>query len=328
MQVDPRILHNLIDNMFASDSSLPPDYIKGKSIVTSVYDGEFATGFVLLTELTRLHNILPIEVFHRAGELNRKQIDILTAISPGLITVKQIQGNAKDFTTPYGTKAGWSTKIYALYESSYAENLWIDADNFPIINPEYLFKDQEYITKHCLFWRDLMSPDRANRYHDKAPIWPIFNVSQNDGEPFETGQLLVNKPRCWPQIRLVKHYADNCEVYYNFGGDAETFRMAWQHWHLRNGGTQLYINYQSDPNVPYGFMPYGCYHKGVPNQFNKWGGGTVMVQRARDGSELFNHRNINKMKLTDNVYNWDIKNEKMYHHHIRDLNKILKNQKD
>ena len=100
--------------------------------------------------------------------------------------------------------------------------------------------------------------------------------------------------------------------------------MAWQHWHLRTGGQLWYINAQSDLNTPYGFMPFGPFHKGVPNQFKKWGGGTVMVQRARDGSELFNHRNINKIRLQNNVFNYDIQNEVYYHHHIKDLQEILK----
>ena len=249
----------------------------------------------------------------------------MTNLDSNYIAVKQIQGDAKNFTTPYGTTAGWSTKVYALYESNYAENLWIDSDNFPIKNPEFLFRDPEYIDKGSLFWRDVMSIDRANRYHDGAPIWPVFNVTPNDAEPFETGQFVINKPRCWEQFRLVKHYADNCEIYYNFGGDAETFRMAWQHWHIRNGKQIWYINAQSDPNTPYGFIPWGPFHKGVANQFNKWGGGTVMVQRDRTGQELFNHRNINKINLQNNVYNWDITNEQLYHNHIRILQEELKN---
>ena len=48
-----------------------------------------------------------------------------------------------------------------------------------------------------------------------------------------------------------------------------------------------------------------------------------MVQRARDGSELFNHRNINKMKLYNNVFNADIQNEQLYHDHIQDLINLL-----
>ena len=323
MQINPNDLYNKIDKMFSVDEPIPY-YVQGKSIVTSVYDKEFATGYVLLRELTRLNNTLPIEVFFRDEELSLKQIKILTNIAPDTITVKKIQGTAKNFTTQYGTTAGWSTKIYALYESVYAENLWIDSDNFPIENPEELFNDEEYKSKHSLFWRDVVSIDRANRYHDGAAIWPVFNVTPNDAEPFETGQFLINKPHCWQQFRLVKYYADNCEVYYNFGGDAETFRMAWQHYHLRTGGKIWHINAQSDSTTPYGFIPFGPFHKGIPNIYNKWGGGTVMVQRNRFGAELFNHRNINKMNLHKNVWNWDIKNEEYYHRHIKELLGILK----
>lgn len=325
MEINLEQVHRSVDQLYLTPSSIPA-YTLGKSIVTSVYGGELASGYVLMRELIRLGVTLPIEIFHRAGELNDQQISVLTGIAPEQIAVKQIQGDAKDFTTIYGNKAGWSSKIYALYESSYAENLWIDSDNFPITNPEFLFDDPEYISKHCLFWRDVFSTDRANRYHDQAPIWPVFNVQPNDGEPFEAGQLLINKPLCWAQFRLVKHYADNCDVYYHFGGDTETFRMAWQHHSLRNGGYHQYLNYHASPSVPYGFMPYGPFHKGVINQYGKWGGGSVMVQRDRSGKELFNHRNLNKMSLGANVYNDDIANEARYHEHVAELKKTLENK--
>ena len=323
MQINLENLYNDVTTMLDTVQPIP-NYKQGKSIVTSVYNDEFASGFVLMCELARLVNTLPIEIFYRPGELSQQQIELLQYPAPELISVKCINGNAKDFITQYGTRAGWSTKIYAIWESEYAENLWIDSDNYPIKPIDFLFNDVEYKQKHCLFWRDVVSVDRANRYYDDAPIWKIFNVPINDAEPFEAGQLLINKPLCWQQLRLVKHYADNCEIYYNFGGDTETFRFAWQHLYARANKQCLKINYHSDPNVPYGFMPYGPFHKGIPNQFGKWGGGTVMVQRDRYGSELFNHRNINKMKLTDNVYNQDCKNEDYYHAHINLLTNLLK----
>ena len=322
MQINLDQIYADVDNLYQQDTPAP-NYKNGRSIVTSMYDGEFAAGYVLIKELTRLGHIVPIEVFYRQGELSNKQIEILEAVAP-TVSVKSIKGNAKDFTTPYGTKAGWSVKIHALYESEYQENLWIDSDNYPIRNVGFLFNDTEYRAKGSLFWRDVMSTDRANRYHDSAPLWPVFRVQPNDAEPFEAGQLLIDKLKCWPQFRLVKHYADNCEYYYHFGGDTETFRMAWQHHAARTGGYHSYINYHADQqSVPYGFMPYGPFHKGVPNQYGKWGGGTVMVQRDRDGTELFNHMNINKLKLTNNVSNLDIQNDYIYHEHIRVLNNIL-----
>lgn len=322
MQINLDQLHTKVNELYNINESAP-QYQSGKSIVTSVYGAEFATGYVLLKELARLKNTLPIEVFYRTGELTDVQISLLASPSSN-ITVKPIQGNAKDFTTMYGNKAGWSVKVHALYESAYQENLWIDSDNYPIRSVDFLFNDEEYTQKGSLFWRDVMSTDRANRYHDAAPIWPVFNVQPNDAEPVEAGQLLIDKIKCWLQFRLVKHYADNCEYYYHFGGDTETFRLAWQHHAARTGGYHSYINYHANHSqVPYGFMPYGPFHKGLPNQYGKWGGGTVMVQRDRDGRELFNHMNINKFKLENNVVNGDIQNESFYHDHIKTLHTLL-----
>ena len=300
-----------------------PHWKPGRSIVTSVYGKEIASGYVLMRELILQQVSLPIEIFHRKNEITPEQAAILCSPAPDQITVREIQGDPKDFVTPYGTTAGWSTKPYSLWESEYSENLWLDADSFPIRNPEYLFDDQEYQDKGSLFWRDVYSTDRANRYHDNAPMWRIFNVNPTDAEPFETGQLLINKAQCWAEMNLVKHYADNCEVYYHFGGDAETFRMAWSHWYLRNGGQLQYINYQADPKVPYGFMPFGPFHKGNANQYKKWGGGTVMVQRDRNGNELFNHRNMEKFSLGINPVYHDITNELRYHQHIEDLRRLV-----
>ena len=322
MQINLDQIYADVDQLYA-DNNQPPQYLQGKSIVTSVYGAEFASGYVLLAELARLGNTLPIEVFYRTGELTDIQIQLLSSPSNN-ITVKAIQGNAKDFTTMYGNNAGWSVKIHALYESAYQENLWIDSDNYPVRSVEFLFDDTEYKQKGSLFWRDVMSTDRANRYHDTAPIWPVFKVQPNDAEPVEAGQLLIDKVKCWPQFRLVKHYADNCEYYYHFGGDTETFRLAWQHHAARTGGYHSYINYHANQaQVPYGFMPYGPFHKGKPNQYGKWGGGTVMVQRDRAGAELFNHRNMHKMKLNDNMFNHDIENETYYHKHIETLHTLL-----
>jgi Mannosyltransferase putative len=321
MQVNLQELYQGVDSMLHRLGV--PHFNPGRSIVTSVYGKEIASGYVLMRELILQKVSLPIEIFHRKDEITPQQAAILRSPAPDQITVTEIKGNAKDFTTIYGTKAGWSTKIYALWESQYTENLWLDADSFPIRNAEFLFDDQEYQDKGSLFWRDVFSTDRANRYHDEAPMWRIFNVNPNDGEPFETGQLLFNKAQCWAEMNLVKHYADNCEIYYHFGGDAETFRMAWQHLDLRNGSRPSYINYQADPKVPYGFMPFGPFHKGNANQYKKWGGGTVMVQRDRNGNELFNHRNMEKFTLGNNPVYHDITNELRYHQHIEDLRRLV-----
>lgn len=303
-------------------TNLPPmpAYKPGKSIVTSCYRPEIPGMFVLLKELHRLNFNLPIEVFYRAGELDTNEITELTNVWPQNITFKQIQSNAKNVTDKWGNVKGWTTKVHAVIESEWAENLWIDGDNYPIKNCVDLFTDNEYESKGSLFWRDVYSIDRANQYCDTAIFWQIFDVTPNDGEPFESGQLLINKPKVWQQLSMLLHFTENCEIYYSFGGDAECWRMAWQYVSQKTGGYHATFNYQQSDAVPYGFMPYGPFHKGVQNPWHKWGGGTVMVQRDRNGAELFNHRSIGKFRWQgENVFNQDVTNEMTYHMILRHL---------
>jgi len=297
-----------------------PAYKAGRSIVTSCYRQEIPGMFILLKELQRLEFNLPIEVFYRDGELDTNEINELSNVWPGHITFKKIKANAKNFKDRWGNVKGWSTKVHAVLESEYQENFWIDGDNYPIRNCVDLFEDTEYNDKGCLFWRDVYSSDRANQYHDGGQMWQIFDVLPNDGEPFESGQFLVNKPQCWVQLSIMLHFTENCEIYYSFGGDAECWRMAWQYVASKTGQYHERFNYHASDKVPYGMMPYGPFHKGVQNPWHKYGGGTVMVQRDRAGKELFNHRNIHKFRWHgDNPFNEDVTNELTYHMILRHL---------
>ena len=313
MNVTLESLHQQQEAVLKNLPSIP-DYLPGRSIVTSCYRNEIPGSYILLSELKRLAISLPIEVFYRDGELADGEISELTSIWPDRIVFRKIQANAADFKDQWGNIKGWSTKVHAILESQYLENLWIDGDNFPIKNCLDLFNDDEYKNKGSLFWRDVYSIDRADQYCSGSDMWKIFQVGPNDGEPFESGQFLVNKPMVWAQLSMMKHYTDNCQIYYSFGGDAECWRMAWQYVSIRSDGYHARSNYNSSDLVPYGFMPYGPFHKGVQNQWHKYGGGSVMVQRDRKGQELFNHRNIDKFRWSgNNPYNEDIANESTYH---------------
>lgn len=309
-------LENLYEEQNAVLSNLPPlpPYKQGRSIVSSAYRQELPGTLILLSELIRLGFEIPIEVFYRENELADSEINELTNISPRLISVKKIQNTVLDFKDRWGNIKGWGTKIYSILESEYEENLWIDNDNYPIRHCLDLFNDDEYKRKGSLFWRDVYSIDRADQYCSSSNMWKIFNVEQNDGEPFESGQFLINKPVVWSELMLMKHFTDYNNVYYQFGGDAECWRMAWQHISIKKNGYHAKFNYHESDDVPYGFMNFGPFHKGVQNQWHKYGGGTVMVQRDREGKELFNHRNIHKFRWQgENPYNEDIQNESNYH---------------
>ena len=313
MNINLNDLHIEQHKVFETIQS-PYQYKSGKSIVTTCYRQEITGAYILLSELKRLGFNVPVEVFYRDGELVEDEITELEKLHPGYVSFKKIKKQFQNFQDRWGNQKGWATKVYAILESEYEENLWIDCDNFPIRNCLDLFNDEEYCQKGSLFWRDVYSIDRADQYWSGSEMWKVFNVSYNDGEPFESGQFLINKTQCWKQLYMMIYYTDNSQIYYQFGGGAECWRMAWQYVAVSQNKYHSQHNYHSSPDVPYGFMPYGPFHKGVQNPWHKYGGGTVMVQRDRAGVELFNHRNINKFSIMKkNDFNSDVENEISYH---------------
>ncbi len=295
--------------------SVAPRDLTGRGIVTSAYDREFASCWVLLSELARLNVKLPVEAWSLPGELSERQGKILLSL-PLDLRLRVLEGNV----------TGWASKPFFIWGSAFREVMWLDADNAPLQDPTFLFSDPEYLRAGSLFWRDVSGVERANLWHKNAPVWKVFNVPYNDAEEFETGQLLIDKARCWPELGLTLHFNRYSNLYHRFVlGDKDTFRLAWQHLAYARTGKIRQRMYLAEPAlVPYGFMPYGPFHLGVPNSAHKWGGGTVMTQRDRSGRPLFNHRNIGKFRLNEhNVFNEDVPNERIYHAHVAALQRLL-----
>jgi alpha 1,2-mannosyltransferase len=301
-------LHEFVDEFIRKIGDYPKDQYSGKGIVTTSYDKEFESSWVLLNELKRLNVDLPVEIFHKEGELSEKQINIISNID-AKFKVKLLQDNV----------TGWSIKPFSILQSSFEEVIWMDSDNCPVRNIEFLFDDIEYKEKGSLFWRDVCN--EAFNY-PTAQTWEVFNVPYNDCEKFETGQLVLNKKKCWKEFQLCLLYTMNSNLYYQFvHGDTGTFKFAFLYLHKHK--PYYRINYHSDSSlVPFGFIPYGPFHVGEPNMYGKWGGGCVLAQRDREGEVLFNHRTINKFKLSGSVYQRHVINEKYYHEHMEELKKI------
>jgi alpha 1,2-mannosyltransferase len=292
-----------------------PHDFSGRGIVTTAYDREFPSVWVLLSELARLKVPLPVQAFHTSGELSARNAALLRSLDLDL-TLRVLPDNA----------LGFAIKPFAIYRSSFREVLWLDCDNFPVRDPSFLFDDAEYRAKGSLFWRDVSGVDHSVIWHPLAKVWGMFHVPPNDAEEFESGQLLVDKQRCWPELGLTLHFAANMRVYGEaVYGDKDMFRMAWQNLAAGRQKAPNGHRYLADPaKVPYGFMPYGPFHMGRPNPVHKWGGGTVMVQRDRDGLALFVHRNLDKFSLAgDNPFNADVPNEAVHHEHLRRLRALV-----
>ncbi|MEJ0012390.1 MAG: hypothetical protein WDM94_07105 [Bauldia sp.] len=293
----------------------PRDH-SGRGIVTSVFDPHIASAWVMLSELARLKVDLPVEAFHHADELSPRHAELLKTLDIDL--------RLRLMTEP---ARGVTIKPVAIRRSSFQEVMWIDCDSFPLRDPAFLFEDPEYVAKGSMFWRDVAGVDRSTIWYPLSPVWPLFNVAPNDAEEFETGQLLLNKDKCWAELGLTLHFNADQKTYAAIVvGDKDMFRLAWQNLAQVRKKSPPQEGYLVDSAmVPYGFMPYGPFHMGRPNLGHRWGGGTVMVQRDRQGAPLFVHRNLDKFKLNgDNPFNADVPNEAIYHEHVARLRELLK----
>ncbi|CAN5152760.1 hypothetical protein BH10PSE9_BH10PSE9_18730 [soil metagenome] len=294
------------------DFAREPRPFSGRGIVTTVYDREFASAWVLLSELARLGVALPIEAFHRPGELSERNAALIASFGPQ-VSLRRLNDRAERF----------AIKPWAIWRSSFREVLWIDTDNFPLRDPGFLFDDPEFLQKGSLFWRDVTGADRSGMWHPQSDVWKVFNIPANDSEEFEAGQLLVDKEKRWAELGLVLSFVQNSIYQSLVHGDKDLFRLAWQYVASARKKAPPPVDYLRDPGlVPYGFMPFGPFHMGRPNDVHKWGGGTVMVQRDRTGQALFNHRNVDKFSTGQNIFNADIQNEAIYHAHIERLRNL------
>jgi glycosyltransferase involved in cell wall biosynthesis/ADP-heptose:LPS heptosyltransferase len=257
--------HELENNSYLSKSesfihSIPtfPDNFQGKGIVICAGGiTYFTNAWVCINMLRQLGCTLPIQLWHIGPhEVDGMMKSLLKPMGVECIDVLEV---AKRH--PMRQLNGWSIKPYAVLHSSFEEVLYLDADNVPIVNPNYLFDIPEYRNCGAVFWPDMgrLSPKRA--------IWEICGVPYRDEPEFESGQMLINKRRAWRPLSLALWYNENSDFYYqHIYGDKDTYHMAFR---------KLDFSYAM-PNTPVTRL------KGA------------MCQHDFQGRRIFQHRNVEK----------------------------------
>lgn len=219
------------------------------------------------------------------------------------LTEEELEGSLRAMVERYGVQCidaaevrqhhpvralgGWQLKPFALLHSAFNEVMLIDADNVVVRDPTYLFDAPEYRAAGAAFWPDFerLAPDRA--------IWRVCGVPYRDEPEVESGQLLVDKSRCWRPLQLTMHLNEQSDFYYQYvHGDKETFHMAWR------------MLGQDYAMVPHPLEPLE---------------GT-MCQHDFQGRRVFQHRNMLKWKLGgDNPHVGDFRFEAECRNFLREL---------
>ena len=220
----------------------------------------FTCAWVVVQQLRRLGCTLPVQLWH----LGPHEVDDRMRALMAPLDVECIDGRALRKQFPARILNGWELKPYAMLHCPFREVLLLDADNLPVVNPEFLFDGPAYQDTGAIFWPDYerMKPDR--------PAWHIFDVPYRDEPEFESGQILLDKSRVWPALNLAMWYNEHSDFFYHHvHGDKETFHFAWR---------RLGFSYAMPP-FPIQWLP------------------DTMCQHDFDGHRIFQHRNTAKWNL-------------------------------
>jgi alpha 1,2-mannosyltransferase len=159
---------------------------------------------------------------------------------------------------PPGAAHGYALKPFAVLHSSFREVLFLDADNTPARDPAFLFDAPQFIEHGAVFWPDLadsrLAPDLAG-----------LGVACS-GEPgnWETGQIVVDKARCWQALALTNWYNAQAGHFYQYSwGDCGTWQAAFKR----------------------AAAPWA-----MPAEPPRRGGAVALVQHDFEGAPLFFHR--------------------------------------
>jgi hypothetical protein len=166
----------------------------------------------------------------------------------------------------------WELKPFAIAYSRFEEVLYLDADNVPVHDPEFLFESPGYQAAGAVFWPDRYVGPGSGREWLSRRAWELCRVPYRVEPEVEAGQLLIDKRRCWAPLMITLHMNAHSDFYYAyFYGDKDTFRLAW-----RRAGRDFAL---------------------IPHPVRNLGDSDVIVQHDFAGRVLFQHRNGDKWSV-------------------------------
>lgn len=255
---DAAYYREMLDQLLRSLPAFPEERFEGRGIVLcgggSLY---FPCLWVCVRMLRSLGCTLPIELWHLGPREMTAEMKAL--LQPYDVVFRDAFEVARQF--PVRRLDGWELKPYAILNSNFAEVLYIDADNVVVRNPEFLFDTDLYQQTGALFWPDTqIGPSNVT-----SATWELLDMPFREEPEFESGQLLIDKRRCWRPMQLTLHLNEHSDYYYAaFFGDKDTFHLAWR---------KLAQEYSIIPHPP-----------GALGNFH------VLVHFDADGQRLFQHR--------------------------------------
>ena len=163
-----------------------------------------SNAFVLMQTIRALKSMVPIEIWMFESEYDSRIARFIAELQAEL-RVCDARGADK---LPQNARWQWVLKPWALLHSGFREVLYLDADSFPVVNPEHLFEHPAYKETGAVFWPDIGVTAKEN------PIWQDMGVPYRLEPEFESGQMLIDTVRHREPLELALEMNLQAEKYY------------------------------------------------------------------------------------------------------------------
>jgi hypothetical protein len=252
----------LVDRFLANMPLYPEARFTGRGAIVcggGAYEAGIYVACRMLRHVGWRH---PIQVWHRGqGEPISDRVRRI----PGVEVVDAAAHPARPARRMFG---GWESKLFAVINSPFEEVLFLDADCYPLSDPDECFLP-EHNPHGIVTWPDVPMADDAVH-------WPTYGVAPDGKAGLNGGHYVLVKRRAWRVLQLAAHYDDHSDYYYWHSvfsvevggfGDQDQMRAA--------------LHKLSAPSHRYADRPLCSAHQGF-------------VQAGPHGRPLFVHRIANK----------------------------------
>jgi len=177
----------------------------------------FTCAWVSVRMLRDLGCKLPVEIWY----LDESELDPAMEKLIAPFGVECFNASVVRVKHPVRRLNGWALKPYSILHSKFSEVLFLDADNVAVANPEYLFHCAPYKRTGVVLWPDNQLLEELN------PVWELSGVEFQKIMAFESGQILIDKRRCWKSLALTVWINSHSDFFYRLlYGDKDTFYLA------------------------------------------------------------------------------------------------------
>ncbi|KAL4918041.1 mannosyltransferase putative-domain-containing protein [Aspergillus aurantiobrunneus] len=207
-------------------------YIPNSRGIISTAGGSYLPVLVIsLRMLRRTGSELPVEVF--LANDDEYEPFICDVVLPSLNARCVVLSHILDATPKVIDIQKYQFKLFAMLFSSFDEILFLDADSFPLLQPESLFTNEPFRSRNMVTWPDFWASTVSSYYYEIASQ-PAPTPGIRPRQSSESGEILLSKKSHTKTLLLSTYYNLWGPSYYyallsqgaTGEGDKETFVAA------------------------------------------------------------------------------------------------------